>query len=194
MTIILIYSCSNNQHEISFKPEAIELEYEAANLFSQGENDSALLLLDKALQVDSSYYPAYGLKATIYIEENLLDSAIIQLENQIIFKPDFAEAWTLAGILYDRQDDTLKAKEYYEISIMLYDQRIENYKKTDKKDFLRSNRLNRAFNLILAGQELKGRKESLQLKQEEPNNYDTVIINGLLTKTRQETLNYYLKK
>ena len=77
---------------------------------------------------------------------------------------------------------------------MLYDKIIENYKKTDKKDFTRSNRLNRAFNLILAGQELKGRKEALQLKQEEPNNYDTLIINGLLTKTRQETLNDYLKK
>ena len=194
LTIILVYSCSNNQHEISFKPEAIELENKAANLISQGENDSALHLLDKALQVDSSYYPAYGLKATIYIQKKLLDSAIIQLEKQIVFKPDYAEAWTLAGMLYDRQEDTLKAKEYYEKSIMLYDKRIENYKKTDKKDFTRSNRLNRAFNLILAGQELKGRKEALQLKQEEPNNYDALIINGLLTKTRQETLNDYLTK
>ena len=194
LTIILAYSCSNNQHEIRFKPEVIELDNKAAKLIAKGENDSALMYLDKALQIDSSYYPAFGLKATIYIDKNLPDIAIIQLEKEIKFKPDFAEAWTLAGMLYDRQGDTVKSKQYYEKSISLYDKRIVNPIKTDKKDLTRPNRLNRALNLILAGQEQKGRKEALQLKQEEPNNFDTIIINGLLTKARQQTLNYYIKK
>jgi tetratricopeptide (TPR) repeat protein len=194
LMIILAYSCSNRQQKIRFNPKAIELDNKAADLMAKGSNDSALLLLDKALQIDSSYYPAYGLKASIYINNDLPDSAISQLEKEIKLKPDFAEAWTLAGMLYDRQGDALKAKEYYEKSITLYDKGIETPIKTGKNELTRSNRLNRAFNMILAGQKQKGRKEALQLKQEEPNNFDTLIINGLLTKTRQEILNDYIKK
>lgn len=62
----------------------------------------------------------------------------------------------------------------------------------NNKVIARSNRLNRVFNLILAGQEQKGRYEALQLKQIEPYNQDTILINGFLTKSRQEILNDFI--
>jgi tetratricopeptide (TPR) repeat protein len=192
-TIVLAYSCSNNKQENKFNPKAVELDFNAANLIAKGEYDSAMVLLDSALQIDSTYHYAYGLKANIYMMKDLPDSVISQLEKQLKLAPEFAEVWSGTALLYDRKGDTLKAREYYNKSITLYDKRIENPEKSNKKDIVRSNRLNRAFNLILAGQEQKGRTEALQLKREEPNNSDTIIINGLLTKTRKEILDDYTK-
>lgn len=192
--IILVYSCSNKKQENKFNPKAIELDTKAAELIAKGEYDSAMVLLDKALQIDSTYHYAYGLKANIYMMKDMPDSAISQLEKQLKLAPKFAEVWSGTALLYDKKGDTLKAREYYNKSITLYDKRIENPDKSSKKDIVRSNRVNRAFNLILAGQEQKGRSEALQLKREEPNNFDTNVINGLLTKTRKEILDDYTKK
>jgi len=194
LTIILVHSCSNKEQENKFNPKAIELDTKAAEIIARGEYDSAMILLDKALQIDSTYHYAYGLKASIYMMKDLPDSAISQLEKQLKLAPKFAEVWSGTALLYDKKGDTLKARKYYEKSIALYNKRIENQEKSSKKDIVRSNRLNRAFNLILAGQEQKGRTEALQLKREEPNNFDTIIINSLLTKTRKEILDDYTKK
>jgi len=191
---VVIYSCSNNRQADRFDPKALELDSKAADLTMNGKEDSALILYDQALQIDSTYYPAYNNKANIYLNKGFPDSAIIQLEKTLKLKPDFAEIWSFVGMLYDNKGDTLKAKRYYEKSITLYTVRIENPDRTSKKDITRSNRLNRAYNYIFDGQVQKGRTEAIQLKKEDANNIDSNMLNDMLTKTRQEILNEFTKK
>jgi len=83
-------------------------------------------------------------------------------------------------MLYDFSGDTIKAKSYYEKSIEIYDQRISN---PDKKQDLESNRLNRAFSLILIGKEKEGKEEFKNLKSENP---DNIIIDEFLKINKQD--------
>lgn len=96
-----------------------------------------------------------------------LQKAIIEAENQIKAKPDLAEGWTFAGMLYDRLGDTINAKYYYKKSIMIYDSRILC---SDKKNNIAINRFNRSVSLILLGQEQAGKDELRKLKKENSGN------------------------
>lgn len=193
LLLTLIYSCTRIDNNHNFNPEAIKLQSAAHELIGRVEYDSALLLLNRALMLDSSYYVAYNSKANIYLHLNLADSAIMQLEQVLKLKPDFAEVWSSAGMLYERKGDLARSKDYYEKSVSLYNARIENSKNLEK-DILRSNRVNRAFNLILAGRKEEGIKEVLLLKQEEPGAWDTIILNRFLTQSREEILDDYTPK
>jgi hypothetical protein len=83
-------------------------------------------------------------------------------------------------MLYDFLGDTLKAKSYYKKSIEIFDQRISN---PNKKQDLESNRLNRAFSLILIGKEKVGKEELKKLKSENP---DNIMIDEFLKIRKQD--------
>ena len=83
-------------------------------------------------------------------------------------------------MLYDFLGDTIKAKSFYKKSIEIFDQRISN---PDKKKDLESNRLNRAFSLILVGKEKEGKEELKKLKSENP---DNIMINEFLKMNKQD--------
>ena len=194
LLLTLIYSCHCKGQEIKFNPKALDLDNKATDLVMKGKLDSALLLLDKAIQADSTYYPAYGLKASIYSQKHLPDSEIVQLENELKLKPDFAEVLCSLGMCYDKKGDSLTAFKCYNKSIELFNQRILYPDKTKKTDYTRANRLNRAVTKILTGQVKQGQDELQELKKEDPDNIDSYIINSLINKSRQEVLEELMKK
>lgn len=180
--LILILTVSCQDKKPNYNPEAIELNNKACELMKNQMNDSALILLDKATLIDKSYYTAYGNKIEIYCQRKDYLKAIIELENQLKAKPDLAESWTLVGIIYDYQGDTIKAKNYYQESISLYDKRISN---ENNKENLISNKLNRAVSLILFGNENAGKDELKKLKELNP---DKLNIDELLKMSRKDYL------
>lgn len=182
---ILIFSCQDRK--LSFNPEAIDLNNKACELMKNMMNDSALILLDKATTFDKNYYTAYGNKIEIYCQRKDYKKALIEAENQLRAKPDLAEGWTGAGILYNKLGDTIKAKEYYKRSIEIYSNRILN---PDKKEHININRINRALSLILLGLEAEGKKELEKLKAE---NNDNLMIDELLKTNKQEIENQIFK-
>ncbi|MFC0879020.1 hypothetical protein ACE01N_20665, partial [Saccharicrinis sp. FJH2] len=165
--ISILQSCKVQHEKPVYNPKAIEFNDKAVQLMQRMEYDSALILFNKAIKIDKNYYLPYSNMTGIYLSRKQFDKAL-QANNKIIkIKPDLAEGWTFAGMLYDKQGDSLKAIKYYKKSIEIFDNRINNPE--NKKD-LAANRLNRAFSLILLGHEKEGKDEMRKLKSENPDN------------------------
>lgn len=177
---ILTISCQDKKTK--YNPESIELNNQACELMKNLDYDSALILLDKATFIDRNYHIAYGNKIVIYCQRKEYKKAMLEAENQLKAKPDLVEGWTFAGMLYDKQEDTIKAKEYYLKSIELYEKRILL---TQDKELLISNKLNRAISLVLLGNEKAGKEEMEKLKSE---NLENLRIDKFLEMNKQEYL------
>ncbi len=174
--ISILQSCKG--YEVN--PKAIELNNKAVQLMQRRDYDKALVLFNKAIEIDENYHILYSNMTTLYLNKKQYDKAL-QASNKVIeIKPDLAEAWTFAGMLYDRMGDSLTAKQYYRKSIELYDERIDD---PEKVKFLFANRLNRAFSLILLGNEKEGKDEMRKLKSENP---DNLTINDFLNLNKKE--------
>jgi len=162
--ISILQSCNTQDKKNEYNPKAIELNDEAVKYTQALNDDKALILYDKAIELDETYYTPHSNKMSIYLKRKQFDKAIYESEMMIKKKPDLAEGWVFAGILNDRQGNTEKAKKYYEKSIEIFSKRIVN---SNKIDMISANRLNRAFSYILLDQEEKGKAEMILLKKEE---------------------------
>jgi len=180
LTLTIFFSCTSQTEKTDYDPKAIELNNKAGEYYQIGEYDSALYYFDKAIELDENYYLPHSNKVNIYLSRKDYKKALNESELVLKKNPDLAEGWTFTGMLYDFSGDTIKAKSYYEKSIEIYDQRISN---PDKKQDLESNRLNRAFSLILIGKEKEGKEEFKNLKSENP---DNIIIDEFLKINKQD--------
>ena len=180
--ILLIFSSCNGQKKDVYNPKAIGLNNRAVEFIKTEQYDSALIYLDKAIKIDTTYYLAYGNKVTVYCTlKNFKDASLIA-EKVIEVKSDLAEGWKFAGMLKDKLGDTLSAVKYYKKSIEIYDERIAN---PDKQRYLKANKLNRAVSYLLIGQEETGHNEIKKLKELYPS--DT-FLDDLLKINKQEYL------
>ena len=191
--MILFSACSRQENKDihssdseKFNPKAIELNNKAVELMQRFQNDSALILFDKAIEFDKTYYLPHSNKIGILISKKQFDKALYESDMVIKKKPDLAEGWTFAGMLHEKQGDTITAINYYKESIKIFDERIKNPK---KRNDLAANRLNRAFSLILLGQETEGKGEMRKLKAENPND---LMIDGFLKISKQDYMRQML--
>lgn len=118
--------------------------------FDEFSNDSALIIYDKAIELDNSYYLPHSNKASIYIEEKSYKKALIEMELCLLKKTDLAEAWFFTGMLYDKFKFSNKAKKYYSKSIELFNLRIKN-DDYDNEFFKDGDIINRAMSLKFIG-------------------------------------------
>lgn len=186
--LLLLISCSEQKkHEGQgpYDPKAIELNNRAVVLINQYKNDSALLLLDKAIDIDQSYYMPHSNKVTIYVSQADYKKALRESELSIEKRPDLAEGWTMSGLLNEKLGDTIKAQQYYQKSIDLFEARISDPK---KKDQIVANKLSKALSLILIGKEKEGKEELNKLKQENPDNF---MIDQFLKINRKEFISQF---
>lgn len=183
--LAILQSCTG-QEEPKYNPKAIAINNKAIEYAQRAKEDSALILYDKAIELDETYFLPHSNKISIYVKRKQFDKAIYESEMVVKKNPDLAEGWVFAGILYDRQGQTKKAIKYYNKSIEIYNERIEN---PNKAAITSANRLNRAFSYILLGQEEKGKAEMNILKKEEPEN---IMIDELLKISKEEYINQIL--
>ncbi len=172
--VAILHSCKGQYRIPEYNPKAIDYNNKAVQLMQLMEYDSALILLNKAIGIDKNYYVPYSNMTEIYLSRKQFDKALQACDKVVEIKPDLAEGWTFAGILYDRKGDSSTAKKYYKKSIDIFDNRINN---PDKKKDLFANRLNHAFAMILLGQDKAGKDEMRILKSENPDNmmFDTIL-------------------
>lgn len=182
-SITIFQSCKGQDKKLGYNSKAIEMNNKAVKYTQTFKEDSALILYDKAIELDETYYVPHSNKINIYVSKKQFDKAVYESEMVIKKKPDLAEGWVFAGMLYDRQGETEKARKYYEKSIEIFDDRIAN---PGKEEMILANRLNRAFSYILLGQVEKGKTELTLLKQEEPENF---MIDEFLKISKEDYLN-----
>jgi Tfp pilus assembly protein PilF len=163
---VLTVSCTA-QTEKKNRQEAIDLNNQAVKIMSENP-DSALKLLDRAIEIDKSDYSFYSNKANIFIARKDYAKAISSAEKAVEAKPDLAESVLFLGMLYDKTNQTEKAKKQYEQAISLFDNRLKTQDKYEQ-----SNRMNRAVSQLLLGQVEQGKKELKKLLAENPD--DTTL-------------------
>ncbi len=185
---IVTISCTRQEKKENYNSKAVEMNNKAVELMQKFKNDSALVLFDKAIELDETYYLPHVHKVRIYLDRNDFEKALAECETSIDLKPDYAEGYVLAGVLYDLKGETKNALKYYQKSIELYDLKISE---PNEKDDIQSNRLNRAVSLVLIGQEKEGRQELSQLKSEYP---DMKIIDEFLKLSKEDYLNQLTHK
>lgn len=164
-----------DQLAISFNDQAVK-QMQAQNL------DSALVMIDKALSVDSCYVVGLANKVGIYIGLRDYKNALIVADKTLQVDPNYAEGYAGAGLLCEILGDTIKAFDYYKRGIDCYERRILHPK--DEKQ-LTNCRLNRACLLRFCGKEIEGREELEKLKAEKQ---DIPLIDGLLKMDRHAYL------
>jgi tetratricopeptide (TPR) repeat protein len=153
LLVVALASCSEEKNEQitevpKFNKKAVELNNKAVTLSEQQKLDSALLLYDQSIAMDSTYFLPHKNKIEILIKRKEFEKAKIESEAVIKLEPKMAEGWFIAGLIQELTGDTIKSKEYYSKSIDLYNLRIENPK---LKSEINQNKLNMAFSKIFIG-------------------------------------------
>lgn len=81
---------------------------------TKGDNGRAESLLKKAIQVDPSFMPAYGILGQLYIRDGKLDEARAEFQQIADKRPDDVPAATMVGMLLEGQGKKDEAKKVYE--------------------------------------------------------------------------------
>lgn len=187
--IILNHSCNikgdNNFEKASFcqdqkryDPKVIELNKAAMDTIKYAvppktNDDSVLLrdaivLLDKAISIDSTYYLAYANKAMILQHLNKNKEAIRVLDKITKIQPDYAEGFLSQGLIYEELGNIDSANKKYKEAIDAYNERIEKNNNIGDK-------INRAIILSLLNKK-KGRKEFEKLIEEYPEKEEYILF------------------
>lgn len=138
---------SNPEHsnrQAKFSAEVIKLNEQATFLINKRNETSyqeAIRLLDKAIRLDTTYYMAYLNKSVTLTRLGKYDEAV-NIYRHIVtsIKPDYPEALTMLGMLYDKIGEKSTAKEYYKKAVQKYSDRIS--KKEDIMDMVNRAHLN----------------------------------------------------
>lgn len=175
--------CYGQEKVEKYNPQAIEWNNKAATYISLQNYDSALVFLDRAIEVDPGLYIAYGNKSAVYCTLKDFKKALVETKKVLMVKPDLAESWAMAGMLSDKIGDTLNARAYYKTSIEIFTRRINDPNKSQQSE---ANSVNRALSLILIGQEKEAGGEIKRLKELYPNDK---MLDQLLNLGKKDYLN-----
>ena len=106
---------------LSSYPNMAALHYLKAQAYGYQQNGQAVEAeLNKALELDQNYVPAYSALAALYIQSKQEDRAIAQYQKIISLRPENAIPYTLIGMLEDQRKN--------------FDAAADNYRKALEKD------------------------------------------------------------
>src|SRR6185295_16377517 len=106
---------------LSAYPNMASLHYLKAQVYGYEQNAQMVEAeLNKALEIDQNYLPAYSALAALYIQSKQEDRAIAQYQRIISLRPENSTPYTLIGMLEDQRKN--------------FDVAADNYRKALEKD------------------------------------------------------------
>jgi tetratricopeptide (TPR) repeat protein len=127
--LITLYARSNQvdkahgriDQALSAYPNMASLHYLKAQVYGYQQNPQMVEAeLNKALELDGNYLPAYSALAALYIQSRQEDRAIAQYQKIISLRPENSTPYVLIGMLEDQRKN--------------YDVAADNYRKALEKD------------------------------------------------------------
>ena len=88
---------------LAVSEEAVELNKVGAKLFEQGKPEAAIIEFQKAIRLDTKYFPARLNLAYAYEKMNRVEEAIDAYREAITTQPQSFFAHNNLGVLYDKQ-------------------------------------------------------------------------------------------
>ena len=184
--IILIFSCYNKGEDSNFEKTSFYQDNSKAKELNKAATDTikyamppmtkydsvilrdAIILLDKAIRIDSTYYLAYANKAMILQHLNRNKEAIQVLDKITKIQTNYAEGFLSQGLIYEELGNIDSANKKYKEAINTYNKRI-------KKNDNIGDKLNRAFIISLLNRK-KGQKEFEKLIKEHPEKEEYILL------------------
>jgi len=151
-----------------------------------GDPKKALPLLEQATKIDSNYFRALSTKFSLEMASEMPDEALVTAKRLIKLKPEVGEYYTAIGIIYEGRQDTVSSKIFFMDAIACYDRSLDTMSKANKH---RNNiSLNKAFNLILLGQQKSGNDILEELYDGSHDEIYKGMIKSFMNKSRKEIL------
>lgn len=119
---VVFSSCAQDVKNQSGKinPKAKQLNDSAVQfVINNNDYENALVLLDEAIKIDTSYITAYSNKLSFQVILKKYKEAIETGNRLILLKPNRVEFIFSQGLLYELTADTSMANEYYQRSLKI---------------------------------------------------------------------------
>ena len=186
-SVFVFSSCGRYKHTIN--PEARKLNDSAVYIATRTTDYSkAITLLDQATQIDSTYFTAYNNKFSFLglLKPIDIDKILKTLKKINQLRPEYPDFYLYIGIIYAKQGDSIISQKYLTDAIVHYDKFLDTMHKSNTAYVLLL--LNKAFCLILKGQEKKGDDILKQAYAQEIDTFFKKEIASILVKSRKEIL------
>lgn len=153
LSLVALIACgSNDTNEKRFHPDAEALQIEALKVYHR-KPDSALAVLDKAIQMDPSFYLAYNTKATVLITEGKYQRAVAELMKSLHWETDQPEVHLQLGMIQTKLSLPERAEEHFISAQALFDNRM-----AEDSRFRVQDEINRAITLVMLGKTNEGNR------------------------------------
>jgi tetratricopeptide (TPR) repeat protein len=116
--------------------------------------ETALNLLNEALEIDPKYTLAISNLSALYLEKGDSLKALELMKRRLKIEPQMAEGWQALGVFTDLMGDSINALPYYEKSISILNKRLSLGKKYSNPDdilYYYDNWSAKSFSLLLQG-------------------------------------------
>jgi tetratricopeptide (TPR) repeat protein len=145
-----------------------------------------IALLNKAINIDSAYFPAYLDKFDYQTNVKQYDSVIVTGNKILQFMPRLAAVRIRLGEIYDIKGDTSLAVKYYKASLSLLDKQLAGIQNNSivYRDKLRD----KAINLVLLGQIEKGKTIFKTLDSLAADDRERFLYQTDISKTKRDFL------
>ena len=173
---ICCLSCKPPHSKRKFNPEALKLNDQAQTLLlNSGRTESdqvlknAIILLNKAIQIDSNYPASYLNKFVFQNELKQYGNAIFTGKQLMKLRPTNVNIKLMVGEDYEKIGDTISSVKYYKDALAGYNKILDTMSVSNKtySSFLSS----KAFTLIMLHQQSQGYAilNEMAAKETDPN-------------------------
>lgn len=166
---------------------AIQLNDSAVKSVVQYQSyETAVTLLDKALQIDSNYLMALANKCSYEIALHRYDQAINTAKRMIKLKPRAPEYFVSGGLAYFLSGDSTSSQKYFQEAVAIYDRILDTMNK--KSNAYKLVLMGKAVNLIFSGD---SPKSNVILKYLDENTHDEIekeFYSEFINKPRKEII------
>jgi tetratricopeptide (TPR) repeat protein len=172
-----------SQPSDSVKKKAIQLQIRAFDAEQKHHFDSAILLADSSITLDSTRYEPYIIKAeSLWFLKRYAEAAETYKKKMEVKRPDFLiGAYVLLGMLYDKAGMFNEAKEQYLLAVKTWENGYQppRFDKTEEMEYV--------FAFGLLGDTRKWKRKLAELSKKYPSsNYQQFE-----SKSRQELLEHH---
>lgn len=181
--LLLFVHSAYSQTSDSLKKVAIKLQIQAFHAEQRHQFESAILLADASIALDSTRYEPYITKAeSLWFLKRYKEAAETYKKKMTVKRPDFLiGAYVLLGMLYDKAGMLSEAKEQYSLAIMNWENGYQppRFDKTEEMEYV--------FAFGLFGDTRKWKKKLAALSKK----YPSIDYKQFANKSRQELLEHH---
>lgn len=154
-------------------------------------SNKAISLLDKATEIDSSYFPGYLNKLMFYYQLKQFDKALLTNNKLIQLRPTAHDLYLRSGMLHTQLGDTTNAKTYFTKGLTICNSVLDTMTKTNRDYVMLTT--NQAIALIMLGDTAKANKILKTLYDNQPDgpdfdNIEKKYIQSLMSKSSKELI------